>query len=283
MPSKALAVFAAAVFTLSGCQGANIQSNSGESLSAPPAAGEFNFSVLKVGQADAIIMRTSNHSVIIDCGEKDDGDEVVEYLSDNAVANVDFLFITHFDKDHVGGAAKVIKNIEIGQIITPDYKGSGKEYESYVSAAIEKGVAPLALTENMSFILDDVLFEVYPPQKQSYKEGDNGFSLAIAVTHGDNSFLFTGDAEGARLTEILSQTQAEYDFLKVPHHGKFNKFTKQFIESVSPAYSVITCSDKNPADERTEKVLSDVGSKIYRTKDGDITVSSNGRDIIISQ
>ncbi len=33
------------------------------------AENEFNISILKVGQADAIIFKTENHTAVIDCGE----------------------------------------------------------------------------------------------------------------------------------------------------------------------------------------------------------------------
>ena len=77
-----------------------------------------------------------------------------------------------------------------------------------------------SLTEDTNFIIDDVLFEVSVPKKQSYAEGDNDFSLVISITHGYNTFLFIGDSEGDRLTEVLVVFGRQYDFLKVDHHGK---------------------------------------------------------------
>lgn len=151
-----------------------------EKLSAPAATENFGFSVLKVGQADAIIMQTANNCVIIDCGEKGDGKKILEYLEENKITSVSKLFITHFDKDHVGGAAKVISNVNVEEIVTPCYKGTSSEYENFLSAAESKGLTPFQIDENRSFILDDVLFEVFPPQKKTYKEGDNDFSLFIS-------------------------------------------------------------------------------------------------------
>ena len=156
----------------------------------PSVTGQFEITVLKSGEADAMVLNTENHCIIIDCGEKDDGDEVLQCLSEKGIESVDYMFITHFDKDHVGGAAEVIENTEIKKIITPDYAAAGDEYESYVKAAEEKSIVPVKLTKNMTFILDDVMIEVYPPLKKSYAEGDNDFSLAIGVIHGENSFLF---------------------------------------------------------------------------------------------
>lgn len=283
MFTKKAAAMILAILTVLLCGCENPKSTSSGDAAYLQAENEFKFSVLKIGQADAIILKTANHSVIIDCGEEDDGDEILEYLQTYGINTVDYLFITHFDKDHVGGAAKVIENINVKNIITPDCEGTNAEYESYKKSAEQKNITPLLLTKNMSFTLDDVLFEVFPPLKKTYKEGDNDFSLAISAAHGENTFLFAGDAEAERLTEIMSQTGKEYDFLKVPHHGRYNKKTKAFIEAVKPSYAVITCSKKNPAEDETVSVLENAECKVYYTKDGDVNVTSDGHKIEIAQ
>lgn len=271
------------VILLCGCHAEAPQRDAYISPTTPPVSGELKVSVLKVGKADAIILQTENHSAVIDCGEADDGKEILKYLSKNGIPKIDYLFITHFDKDHVGGAAEVLNGTETGQIITPSYTGSNDEYYDYINAAEENSLTPLTLTENMTFILDDALFEVYPPEKASYAEGDNDFSLAVSVSHGDNRFLFAGDAEQERLGEILTQINGEYDFLKVPHHGRFNAATQKFVDAVKPSYSVITCSEKNPPEEQTLNILEKAGSEIYLTSDGNITAVSDGTGISIKQ
>ena len=138
-------------------------------------------------------------------------------------------------------------------------------------------------TEDTSFVLDDVLFEVSVPKKKYYTEGDNDFSLVMSVTHGENTFLFAGDAEADRLTEVMSEFGKQYDFLKVPHHGKYNSVTQRFINIVKPKYSVVTDSDKNPAEIKTTAVLQSAGSEVYSTRDGDISISSDGKMITVTQ
>ena len=249
----------------------------------PDVTGELEVAVLKVGQADAIILQTEQHCVLIDCGEKDDGDEVSEYLAANGISTVDYLFVTHFDKDHVGGVAEVLDNVTVEELVTPAYEGSVKEYNSYMEAAERHNITPTKITENMSFVLDDALFEVYPPMQSSYAKGDNDFSLAISVTHGENRFLFAGDAEKTRVTEIMKQVSAGYDFLKVPHHGKYHDYYRIFYNSVKPKISVITCSDKNPEEEKTVTTLKSLGSSVYLTREGNIYAVSDGEKITINQ
>lgn len=273
---KRLAILILAALTLCSCGTQN-------TIHAPEVTGEFEFAVLKAGQADAIIMQTENHCVIIDCGEKNDGDDVAAYLADNGIENVDYLFITHFDKDHVGGAKKVLDSVSVEEIITPAYEGTNSEYTKYVNAAGEHNITPTPISEEMSVTLDDVLFEVYSPQKTTYAEGDNDFSLAISVTHGDNRFLFAGDAEKERLSEIMEQVSGEFDLLKVPHHGRYNKNTDEFFKSVKPTYAIITDSEKNPAEDDTVAALENIDSSVYYTRNGDVNVTSDGEKIIINQ
>ncbi|MBR4720241.1 MAG: MBL fold metallo-hydrolase [Clostridia bacterium] len=262
---------------LCGCQ------NSGTNTSLPEVTGQFAFTVMKAGQADAIIAKTQNHNVIIDLGEKDDGDEISEFLEENNITDVDYIFITHYDKDHVGGFPEVMENITAKNIVVPDYEGISDEYKEFIKTVDEKNLTVTRLTEDISFVLDDVLFEVSAPKKQIYKEGDNDYSLVISVTHGENTFLFAGDAEKERLSEVLSEFDRQFDFLKVPHHGRYNGKTEEFISAVKPKYAVITDSEKNPASDKTISVLKMQKSEIYSTKDGNVSVLSDGKKILINQ
>lgn len=71
--------------------------------------------VFNVGQADAALVLTPNgDAALIDLGKKNDhGTLIANYLLDptqNGVARideVDFLFISHYDQDHIGGAKKI--------------------------------------------------------------------------------------------------------------------------------------------------------------------------------
>ena len=270
-------IMAVSIAVMCGCQ-----NQSDVTENAPAVTGNFEFTVLKAGQADAILMQTQNHNIVLDCGEKDDGDKLSELLSEKGISNIDYLFITHFDKDHVGGFPEVMENVTVTNIIVPNYVGNNAEYEKYLETVSDKALNVSPLTNDTTFTADDVLFEISVPKKQVYAEGDNDFSLVISVTHGANTFLFAGDAEKGRLPEVLSEFGNRYDFLKVPHHGKFNKVTQRFINTVKPKYAVICDSEKNPASVKTMSLLQSAGAEIYSTKDGDVSVVSDGKEIQIN-
>lgn len=62
----------------------------------------------KIGKADCIIIYKNNDCVMIDTGESEDNAEIVSVMQENNINRIDTLIITHFDKDHVGGAAYLI-------------------------------------------------------------------------------------------------------------------------------------------------------------------------------
>ena len=272
-----IAALIMSVLALSGC------GDTEPRISAPEASGRFSVTVLKAGQADAMILKTENHSIIIDTGEKDDGDELCACLDENGITGIDYLFITHYDKDHVGGFPELADYAGIENILVPDYEGTSDEYAAFLKSAEENGLTVTRLTADTSLVIDDTLFEVSVPKKKFYKEGDNDYSLVISVTHGENTFLFAGDAEKERLSEVLSEFPRQFDFLKVPHHGKYNGNTKRFINTVKPKYAVICDSEKNPASDKTVSLLKSQNAELYSTKDGDITAVSDGKKIIINQ
>ena len=77
---------------------------------------EYNFKIhfFNAGKADAIVLEKDGKYMMIDTGEEDLQDEILDYFRQNNITRLEYLIITHFDKDHVGSASAIIDNIEIG-------------------------------------------------------------------------------------------------------------------------------------------------------------------------
>lgn len=232
-----------------------------------------------VGKGDAILIETSGHQVMIDAGYDDTADAILGYLKEQSIDKLDYLVITHFDKDHVGGADRIIKEVETENVLQPDYESESGQYKEYVEAMIDEGIEPDVVTQTMKLSLDGVEFLIYPPQKKDYKEEDNDFSLVISMTcgdklHGGKRVLFAGDCEKERLKELLIQKEFDlsHDVLKVPHHGRKGKNSKEFLMAVSPKVAVITSSDEKPADDEICMILNKLGTDVYFTNEGTVTL-----------
>lgn len=294
-PHAAVAAAILCIIVIAGC---SAPSGSGGSLGQAeetPAvvevSGEINVDILDIGKADCSVIRSENQVTIIDTGYKDTSDIVLEYMKSQGIEKIDHLIITHFDKDHIGGAADLLEVCEIGTIYQPDYSADeedSKPYSRYVEKLEEKNLNPVTVRAAMGIIMDDVVLTIYPPKKLGYsKDKDNNRSLVTVLEHGKVRMLFAGDAEEERIEEIYSQIEdLNFDLLKVPHHGHMEKNSEEFFHKISPDYAVIcaeTESGGDNPDEEAVKALEDAGAEVLVTGDGEVHCVSDGKKLTVSQ
>ena len=244
--------------------------------------------LLKVGKADAIVVLCGSHAMVLDTGEEDDGEEVIEFLQNHGVQELDAMIITHFDQDHVGGADTILEAIPVRTIYVPDYDGSHTEYHDFLEAAEAAHIPIQRLQASISFSIEDAQVLIEPPNSYEIPENssdfDNNFSLITTIVHGDNRFVFMGDAEKQRIRQWLSEdTAVPCDFLKVPHHGIYNGALEELFTALQPAVSVICSSKKNPAERETLELLKSSCPHVLETKDGNVVVISNGTSLEVHQ
>ena len=232
----------------------------------------LTFTALKVGAADAFVLRSADHVTVIDTATDKKADILVNFLNKQGITGIDELIITHFDKDHVGGADQIINSFDIGTIYTTYRSKDSDQIDEYDAAMKLHGLTENVVTSELSYQVGDVSYTIYPPQSPSYPDKEsNNSSLVVKVTFGDNSILFAGDAESARLSELLANSDLSATILKVPHHGRYCDKTEAFIKRVSPTYAVITSSKGEPEDQQTVNTLTANGAITFLTRDGSIT------------
>ncbi len=246
----------------------------------------FEITVFGVGKADAILIRADGHYMLIDCAEESSGEYLLNELKDRGITHLDLLEITHFDKDHVGAAALIVDNTDIGRIVYPDYTGTRDEYYSF-AAAVEKHPNAGVLSKAETFTLGNAAVEIYPASDSESlikddKEYDNDLSLVTKITYGDKTFLFCGDIEKARIKQMLAEdTDLKCDWMKMPHHGRYNKRLPELLGMCKPQYAVMTVSEERPADEKTVELLDEMNISACDTTNGSVVTVSDGKNIII--
>lgn len=240
--------------------------------------------VIAIGKADCILIRTGTKTVMIDAGEEEDVDEITEFLEEKNIKTIDMLILTHFDKDHIGGAAELIASYGITTVLETDFTTTRDEYKAYQSVLHENGLESTVLKQNYSFTCDECAFTVYTPKKNFYtKKEDNNASLIVAMEYGERRFLFCGDAVEQRLDEFLTDSPGGFDFVKLPYHGNYIDNYADFLNEVAPEYGVITCSKKYPAADEALAVLERYAVKVYETRDGTVSVKTDGKTLTVSQ
>ncbi|WP_158589431.1 ComEC/Rec2 family competence protein [Butyrivibrio sp. CB08] len=280
---KIQALILMAVLLLTACGSASTAPKQESSTSATDAS--LTVTCLKAGAADAFVLISDNHVTIIDTGLDKKGEKLVKFLDEQGITRIDEMILTHFDKDHVGGADHVLENYEVGTVYTTYHSKESDDITEYLNALKAAGMEETEVTETISYEADGISFTIYPPKARTYLEKEsNNSSLAIKVTFGENSMLFAGDAEYERLSELMSIDEIRgCTILKVPHHGRFNDNSRAFIEYVNPEYAVITSSKADPGDQEVLDALDSIGAATYFTKDGAITISITANKVDFQQ
>ena len=243
---------------------------------------EDNFSIyfFDAGKADSFIISNNDKYIMIDTGEENLKDEILEYFKIHNISKLDYLIITHFDKDHVGSASAIVDNISIDRVLITNTKKDSVYYLNFINSLNDKNIIPLIVSGDFEFNLSQVNVIVSGPEKIYDKNESNNSSLIISIEYGNNSFLFMGDAENARIKDFIELNNKKYDFIKIPYHGNYLKRLDDLFDSTQPKYAVITSSYD---DEKTISILEKYNIEFYNTKNGSIIVESDGTNILIKQ
>lgn len=235
-----------------------------------------------VGQADSIFLNNNAYTMLIDAGNNNDGENIVEFLKEKNITDIDVVVGTHPHEDHIGGLDDVINNFLVGKIYMPDVITTTDTFSDVIDIIEEKKYSVSIPIVDEVFNLNDMNFKVI---YTGTDEGDlNNSSIVVRLDFGDTSYLFTGDIEET-IEEKLLDKDIDVDVLKVAHHGSDYSSSEYFLSKVSPKYAIISVGYDNKYNHPSSEVIDRLkNSYVYRTdKDGTIKIDSDGKNINISK
>lgn len=257
----------------------------GQEAEANIAAGEMQVHFIDVGHGDATLIISGDHAMLIDAGDASKGTTVQNYIEKCGVRELDYLILTHPDKDHIGGAPVIITKFEIDKVFLSNYEKDSNAYRKLIQALDDKNLEGLTPEVGDRHSLGNAVFTIIAPNRD-YSETEkpsNNSSVGILLRHGSNRFLFTGDAEGEAEEDIVKNgIDISADVYQVGHHGGKTSSRQALLDGVKPKYAVISCGEdekKNPH-AKTMNRFRKMGIKIYRTDEqGSIVAVSDGSKI----
>lgn len=235
------------------------------------------------GNSDSILIESNGKFAVIDAGDTDDDQLMVDYLTAQGVKTVDYLIITHFHADHFGGADGIVKTFEVKQTLVNNGSAETKVYRDFIQALSDKGLKPSVPLEGAKMPLGDGTLTFYNTKGGEKDENDN--SLVVLFENGNDRFLFTGDAN-QKIEKTLTMIPT-VDVLKVGHHGSSTSSNESFIRQISPSYAVATVGEGNSYGHphvETMELLQKLNIPLYRTDEqGTIIFESTGNGVTVNQ
>lgn len=239
---------------------------------------------IDVGQGDATLIRQGDHAMLIDAGNNDKGTAIQSYLQSQKIEKLDYVIGTHPDADHIGGLDVVLYKFSWEKVLMPDLEKDSRTYEDVIRVIKDQNKTITLPRVGDSYSLGEAEFTIVAPQEKSYGTNSNDYSIGLRLVFGNNSFLFTGDAEEDAerdMTESGQELSAEV--FKAGHHGSSTANTEEFLRLVHPTAVVISCGENNSYGHPHAEVMNELrsmGADVYRTDEqGTIVASSDGETI----
>ncbi|MBS4209048.1 DNA internalization-related competence protein ComEC/Rec2 [Bacillus sp. FJAT-50079] len=202
------------------------------------------------------------------------GDRILMPLfKSKRITTIDKLILTHSDVDHIGAAKELLGKIKLKEIIISPYSWEKPIMKEIVVRANELGIKVKEEKAGERWNNKSGQFQLIYPFDDQY-EGNND-SLVLYAKLGGLTWLFTGDLEKEGEEEMLKAYQElKADVLKAGHHGSRSSTTVPFIQTVMPAYAIISAGENNRYGHPHDEVLSILAEhhvNVLRTdKDGAI-------------
>ncbi|EHK2399798.1 MBL fold metallo-hydrolase [Clostridium perfringens] len=283
MFKKILAIISTVtVLSFAGC-GAQKNNNISKSSAESEYSG-LSVTYLNVGQGDSQLIQVNGINMLIDAGTNAGANDLVKDLKNRGIKTIDIAIATHPHEDHIGGMDEVLENFDVKSFYAPKVAHTTKTYENMLKAVKNEGLKIKQIKEGTKIDLGkDTEVQVYSPVKSQYEELNN-YSPVMKISYGQNSFMFTGDAESLVEKEILNENKdLKADVLKLGHHGSHSSTSEEFLKAVDPSIAIVSCAKDNKYGHPHKETMSNLkkaGITVYETfRDGDITISSNGKKL----
>lgn len=218
------------------------------------------------------IVTKNNKTILIDGGGSlNDNvnvgkDTLLPYILDRGYKKINYIIISHFDNDHVGGLLTVMEELKVGQVIISKQGEDSENYKRFKQIVKEKKIKVKVVNKGDKLQIEkNLYFDILWPNNSNLISENvlNNNSIVLKLYYKNFSILFTGDIEAIAEKQILQEYKNNLEILnstilKVAHHGSKTSSIQEFIEVVKPKKAIIGVGENNkfghPNDEIIERL-----------------------------
>lgn len=236
---------------------------------------------IDVGQADATLLQSGGEYCLVDAGDTDSEQKLMEYLEQRGVTRLKLLVMSHPHADHIGSMTAVLEKLEVEQVLLPDFDKAPypttRLFEKVMEAIEASGAAVTTAAPGQSFPVGSGTLQVLAAGVET--DNYNDLSQVLLFESGELSVVLSGDGEKpVEQAALEAGAVPRADVFKAAHHGSDTSNTLEFLQAVQPGHVAISCGLGNSyghphagALERFEQV----GAQVLRTdQDGSVVIAA---------
>jgi len=239
------------------------------------------------GQA-TLLVTPSGQSLLIDAGwpgyNGRDSDRIVAVAKKAGLTKIDFLLVTHYHMDHVGGVPELAAKFPIGTLIdhgtnTETNRGA-KELEAGYQKVLATGAKRLTVKPGDTLPLKDIHVEVVSARgeripkalkgggqknalcgqepKKAEDPTENGRSIGVLITYGKFRFVDLGDLTWNKELDLVCPDHmiGPVDLYLTTHHGMDASGPAAMVHGLRPRVAVMNNGAKKGGSPAAWKVVS---------------------------
>lgn len=205
----------------------------------PAVSEDLRLTMVDVGQGTGCTYQTADgHWLVFDTGPGTD--TVAQYLRYCGVNTIDALVLSHSDSDHIGGAAHILRDFHVRQLLASPYAQTSEEWQALVPYLDDTEI--VTVDAPLTFSLGDSRLDctLLAPSDDG---GENSNQVVSLLNDDGCTTLFCGDTDSEDLTAI--PWTAATDLILVPHHGSKNSWNAGFYRQHTPILALISAGANN--------------------------------------
>ena len=239
------------------------------------------------GQA-TLVVSPSGESLLIDTGwpgyEGRDADRILAAAHQAGLKQIDYVLITHYHRDHVGGVPQLVDGIKVGtfvdhgpnlddsQVTRADYAAYEKAIAGHAHVLVKPGWGlPIkGIQVRVISAAGEHITEPLPGAGQANSfcaaepvaavdDTENARSVGVMITYGQFRFLDLGDLTKKKELEIACPNNllGKVDLFLVSHHGADLSNPKALVWALHPQVAIIDNGARKGASPAAWQVVHD--------------------------
>ena len=261
---------------------------------------DVQFVIWDVEHGDSMFVDSPETNIVVDLGRHQNGFSPTNHLNENGVENIDWLIISHPDKDHIRDIADFDNRYDISLYTRPEaaaryirhrkeeaypddelYQDIASKYlefenrlGSYHNQSIERGQLRV---HEFSLSPDELrLTPVHELDSNEKGPSMNNLSLLNVFEYNGFKLVTLGDLEKDAIELLLERSDVKKalqgtDVLVAPHHGRDSSYSTELFDIISP--DIVVISDSGGTEHSAaQKYSNQASGKRVKRRNGDSEV-----------